>query len=109
MKRRMEKMCVWVSIIALVVLMGACGKTTSGDEQGKAFVIAGYDIEITCPSDWKQVDTTNFDLVCTDRKDTVNMNVLHTRSKNWEGGSAESIFTSQALFIITQLSRLNLG
>ncbi|NLO40038.1 MAG: hypothetical protein GX115_11300 [Ruminiclostridium sp.] len=33
MKRRMEKMCVWVLIIALVVLMGACGKTASGDEQ----------------------------------------------------------------------------
>ncbi|NLO38586.1 MAG: hypothetical protein GX115_03800 [Ruminiclostridium sp.] len=100
MKRRMEKMCVWVSIIALVVLMGACGKTTSGDEQGKAFVIAGYDIEITCPSDWKQVDTTNFDLVCTDRKDTVNMNVFaYTLEELGEGGSAESIFTSQALFI----------
>ncbi|NLE31388.1 hypothetical protein GX618_03915 [Candidatus Dojkabacteria bacterium] len=96
MKSRIGKIRVLVSIIALVVLMGACGKTAAGDEQGKVFVVSGYDIEITCPSGWKQIDTPNFDLKCINRNDTVNMNVFaFMQEELGEDYSAESLFTDQ--------------
>lgn len=73
-------------ISALCIFLNACGPDAGqrasntepviSAEQTKVFVIPDYEIEVTCPSDWKQVETENFDLKCTNGKNNIYMSIF---------------------------------